>query len=164
MDPCPAWVYGERWDFLAWNRGAEIIHGDLGALPPIERNVIHQLFLGPRMRRTLVDWDSHAAGIVGKLRRAHARYLDDAWFNELIGRLVAASPEFARLWADQVVRPYRDGVKEYDLGDSGRLSFEYTVLGVTDERYATLNLVAYIPVAGTGTRERLEELVVRHGW
>ncbi|MGH7445909.1 MAG: helix-turn-helix transcriptional regulator [Longimicrobiales bacterium] len=159
LDPCPAWVYGERWDILAWNRGATIIYGDLDAMPERERNIVYQLFLGARMRSMLIGWKRHASGMVGKLRTAHARYLDDAWFNELIGTLVSRSPEFATLWADHVVGPYQDGVKHYDHPDAGKLSFEYTVLSVTDERFATLSLVMYVPLSGTGTRCRLEELL-----
>src|ERR687889_574740 len=45
MDYGPAWVFGERWDILAWNRAASVIHGDLAALQGVERNVLYQLFL-----------------------------------------------------------------------------------------------------------------------
>lgn len=159
LDPCPAWVYGARWDIMAWNRAATIIHGDLDAMPEIERNGVYQLFLNPRMRRMLVGWKRHACGMVGKLRAAHARYLDDPWFNELIGLLVARSPEFAKLWADHVVKPYQDGVKHYDHPEGGRLSFEYTVLNVADERFATLSLVTYVPLDGTDTRAKMADLL-----
>src|SRR5690606_25745766 len=51
FDPCPAWVYGARWDILAWNRAATIVHGDLGAMEGMERNGLHQMFLNPRFRQ-----------------------------------------------------------------------------------------------------------------
>src|ERR687890_1251761 len=38
MEYGPAWVFGERWDILAWNRAASVIHGDLTHLQGIERN------------------------------------------------------------------------------------------------------------------------------
>ena len=50
MDYGPAWVFGERWDIVAWNRAASVIHGDLATLQGIERNALYQLFLGDRMR------------------------------------------------------------------------------------------------------------------
>ena len=56
------------------------------------------------------------------------------------------------------MQPYQDGIKRYDHPDVGRLSFEYTVLNVTDERFASLNLVTYVPLVGTDTREKLEAL------
>src|SRR5690606_22138345 len=77
LDPCPAWVHGERWDFLAWNRAATVIHGDLASRRGIERNGMYQFFLGTRMRSTLVDWERHARGLVGTLRLAHGRYVGD---------------------------------------------------------------------------------------
>ena len=94
-----------------------------------------------------------------KARAAHAHYIDDAWFNELIRVLLERSPAFAAMWARQEVGPYQDGVKHYDHPNAGRLSFEYTVLRVTDERYAALSLVAYVPMPGTDTRERMETLL-----
>lgn len=159
LDPCPAWVYGERWDVLAWNRAATLIHGDLETMPDGERNGMYQMFLNQRMRRMLVDWERHAKGAVGKVRAAHARYLDDPWFNALIEGLLSRSVEFAALWSDHVVQPYQDGIKEYEHPELGRLSFEYTVLNVADERFATLSLVMYVPLAGTDTRSKLEEAV-----
>lgn len=159
LDPCPAWVYGERSDILAWNRGARIIHGELELMADLERNGVYQFFMSARLRSMLVGWRRHACGMVGKLRMAHARYMDDVWFNELIDVLVVRSPEFAALWSDHVVKPYQDGIKRYDHPDVGRLSFEYTVLRVTDERFATLNLVTYVPLVGTDTREKLETLL-----
>jgi len=160
LDPCPAWVHGERWDFLAWNRAATVIHGDLATMRGLERNGMYQFFLGDRMRRTLVDWERHARGLVGTLRLARGRYLDDAWFDELIDTLLAQSEQFAVLWADHQVRPFQDGRKEYEHPDVGRLSFEYTILRVADERLPVMNLVTYIPVATTPTRARVEALLV----
>lgn len=156
LDPCPAWVHGERWDILAWNRAATVIHGDLTALHGIERNGMYQFFLGARMRRTLVDWERHARGLVGTLRLVHGRYVGDAWFDELLHALLTRSDVFAQLWADHHVRAFQDGRKEYEHPDVGRLSFEFTVLRIADERKPVMHLVTYVPVAATPTRERVE--------
>lgn len=156
LDPCPAWVHGERWDFLAWNRAATVIHGDIASMRGIERNGMYQFFLGDRMRRTLVDWDRHARGLVGTLRLMHGRHVGDAWFDELLQILLARSGEFAALWADHQVRAFQEGRKDYEHPELGRLSFEFTVLRVADERRPVMHLVTYIPVATTPTVERLE--------
>jgi transcriptional regulator with XRE-family HTH domain len=158
LDPCPAWVLGARWDFLAWNRSATWIHGDLDAMGDLERNAAYQMFLGERMRRILVEWERHAEAIVTLLRGAHANYVDDAWFHEIVEVLLTDSPEFAALWAAHVLHPYQDGMKEYHHPEAGRLAFEYTLLHVTDERFASLSLVTYLPVAGSGTHEKLKAL------
>jgi len=159
LEVCPAWVYGERWDMLAWNRAATVIHGDVAELPEIERNTIHQMFVNPRYRQTLMNWERHAKGLVGKLRAAHARYLEDPWFDELIQTLCTRSPEFAAYWADHSIEPYQDGVKCYEHPEAGRLTFDYTVLAVSDERFASLNMVAYVPAPHTDTREKMRAML-----
>ncbi|HEX7090610.1 MAG TPA: helix-turn-helix transcriptional regulator [Longimicrobiales bacterium] len=159
LEPCPAWGFGERWDILGWNRAATIIWGDLAAMEGIERNAIYQVFVNPRLRRMLVDWEAHARDLVAKLRLVHARNVDDAWFNELIRVLRENSAEFAAFWGAHDVQLPRDGVKVYDHPQAGRLTFDYTNLDVADERFTALHLIVYVPAPGTGTREKLERLV-----
>jgi transcriptional regulator with XRE-family HTH domain len=156
---CPAWVYGERWDILAWNEAATVIHGDLPAMEGIERNALYQLYLNPRWRRMLVDWELHAQDCVAKLRAAYARRVDDPWFNELVDLLRARSREFAEWWNQHDVRLAQDGVKYYDHPEVGRLSFDYTIFDLADERSASLHLVTYLPAPGTDTREKMERLL-----
>jgi MmyB-like transcription regulator ligand binding domain len=59
------------------------------------------------------------------------------------------SAEFAAWWEEQLVQLPRDGTKYYDHPEAGRLSFDYTVLDVADERFASLHLVSYLPTPGT---------------
>ena len=159
LEPCPAWVFGERWDILGWNRGATIIWGDLAALEGLERNAIYQVFTNPGLRRMLVDWETHARDLVAKFRHVHARHVDDAWFNELVHVLRQRSVEFAAFWNAHDVQLPGTGVKTYDHPEAGRLTFDYLHLDVSDERFGALHLVVYVPVPGTGTRGKVERLV-----
>lgn len=159
LDYCPAWILGARWDFLAWNRAATVIHGDLAALSGIERNGLYQFFLGTRMRRMLVDWEMHGRDCVAKLRMSHARHVDDPWFNELIEVLREGSPEFAAWWDEHNVQLPRDGVKAYRHLDAGRLVFDYTVMEVTGSHVVPLNMISYVPREGSGTTERMQQLL-----
>lgn len=159
LEFCPAWIYGERWDILAWNRAASVIHGDLGAVTGIERNALYRIFVEPRMRRMLADWEHHARNCVAKLRASYARHVDDPWFTEIIDILRRRSAEFAAWWPDQDVQLSQEGRKTYVHPEAGRLTFDFTVLDVTDEQLAAAKLVTYVPVPGTGTRERLEALL-----
>ena len=156
---CPAWVFGERWDILAWNHAATVIFGDLGAMEGIERNAQYQMFLGSRLRRTLVDWEMHARDCVARLRVVHARNVEDRWFNELVDLLQHRSPEFASWWNEHNVQIPADGVKAYDHPGVGRLTFDYTVLHVAGEQFAGLNLVTYVPAEGTDTRPKIAALL-----
>jgi transcriptional regulator with XRE-family HTH domain len=159
LDPYPAWVYGERWDVLAWNRGACVVYGDFAAMQGLERNMLAVYFLNPAMRRMLVDWPRLAPGIVAKVRSIYARYVDDPWYHEIIDLLCERCPEFAILWKDHEVYPYQDGVKAFDHPEAGRLTFDFSVLDIRDERFANLSLVTYVPQPATGTYERMERLV-----
>jgi transcriptional regulator with XRE-family HTH domain len=159
LDYGPAWVFGERWDIVAWNRAASVIHGDLATLQGIERNALYQLFLGDRMRSILVDWEVHGRMCVAKLRTTYASRVDDPWFNELVTLLRARSEQFERWWNENDVRTSQEGVKHYEHPEAGRLVFDYSVLEVLDERMSSLRLVAYVPAPGTGTREKMEALL-----
>jgi transcriptional regulator with XRE-family HTH domain len=159
MDFGPAWVLGERWDILAWNRAAWVIHGDLVGLQGIERNALYQLFLGDRLRSILVDWDKHGRQCVAKLRAAYASRVDDPWFNELVTLLRTRSEQFERWWNENDIEVFQEGVKHYEHPEGGRLVFDYSVLEVLDERMASLRLIAYVPAPGTGTREKMEKLL-----
>jgi transcriptional regulator with XRE-family HTH domain len=159
MDFGPAWVFGERWDILAWNRAATVIHGDLLTLQGIERNALYQIFLGERMRSILVDWEQHARRCVAKLRSAYASRVDDPWFNELVTLLRTRSEQFERWWNENHLETIQEGVKYYEHPEAGRLVFDYSVLDVLDERMSSLRLIAYVPAPGTGTREKMEKLL-----
>jgi transcriptional regulator with XRE-family HTH domain len=159
MDVGPAWVLGERWDILAWNRAAWVIHGDLVGLQGIERNALYQLFLGDRLRSILVDWDKHGRPCVAKLRAAYASRVEDPWFNELVTLLRTRSEQFERWWNENDIETSQEGVKHYEHPVAGRLVFDYSVLDVLDERMSSLRLVAYVPAPGTGTREKMQKLL-----
>ena len=159
MDYGPAWVFGERWDIVAWNRAASVIHGDLATLQGIERNALYQLFLGDRMRSILVDWEKHGRQCVAKLRATYASRVDDPWFNELVTLLRSRSDQFERWWNENDIEAIQEGVKHYEHPEAGRLVFDYSVLEVLDERMSSLRLVAYVPAPGTGTREKMEKLL-----
>ena len=153
-------MFGERWDIVAWNRAASVVHGDLTTLQGIERNGIYQIFLGDRMRSILVDWEAHARGCVAKLRTTYASRVDDPWFNELITLLRSRSEEFERWWNENdVAGTTQGGVKHFEHPEVGRLVFDHSVLEVLDERMSSLRLVTYVPAPGTGTREKMEALL-----
>jgi transcriptional regulator with XRE-family HTH domain len=159
LELCPAWVTDARSDILAWNHASSVIFGDLDAMPAEERNIYHQMFLTPRMRAMLVDWEDRALECVSRLRAMHARNVDEPWFSELVERLRRQSSEFERCWNGHEVQAPRPGVKEYDHPEAGRLTFDYTLLDVVSESDAALQLVAYVPTPASGTEQRMAALL-----
>lgn len=156
---CPAWIYGERWDFLAWNRATTTIHGDLSAVEGMERNGVYRLFMKPELREMLEDWELHARDCVAKLRTLHARNVGDPRFNELIGLLQAQSPEFAAWWDQHNVQLPRGGVKRYRHPRAGLLTFDFTVLDIAGEVSSAVHLIAYVPAPDTDTHEKMQRLL-----
>jgi hypothetical protein len=70
-----------------------------------------------------------------------------------------SSDEFAGWWGHGAVEPYEDGVKAFDIPGAGRLTFDFSVLDIRDQRFANLSFVTYIPQPRTGTSEAMERLV-----
>jgi hypothetical protein len=85
--------------------------------------------------------------------------VDDPWYQEIIDFLCARSPEFAEWWQDREVHPHEDGVKAFDHAEVGRLTFDFSVLDLRDERFANLSLVTYVPQPATGTLEKMARLL-----
>lgn len=154
LEDCPTWIFGRRWDVLAWNRAAKVVYGDIEVTVGRARNGMYQLFLG-ELRHTLIDWEHHARGLVGAFRVEFTDALEDPWYHELVDYLLAHSPEFAGLWADHDINGYRDGEKHYNHPTLGHLAFAYTALDVADERFPHLSITSYVPLDGTDTRAKV---------
>ncbi len=157
--PRPAYVLGVRWDIHAWNRAGDLFWGNIASLQGLERNSMYQLFLGDRYPRILVDWERHARNCVSMMRVHGARWLDDPWFRELTDVLEERSPEFARLWRSHEIDAFQEGRKEYDFPEAGRLSFDFLSLQLAGTETNGLRMVVFLPVAGSGTEEKLEMML-----
>lgn len=98
-----AFVMSADLEVLAWNHLASAVMGDLSELSPGDRNLARWWFLDSRITDAplyeISDADGFARSTVADLRRAHARYPDDATLTALIADLRAGSDEFADLWA-----------------------------------------------------------------
>jgi len=109
MPAVPAIVLGRRSDVLAWNpMGHALLAGHLDragvSVPGRRPNMTEVVFLDPDTRDLYADWPSKARAVVGNLRLVAGAHPDDPALASLIGKLVMASPEFNRLWADQTVQ------------------------------------------------------------
>ena len=64
----PAYVFGRRWDILAWNTAAVALFGDYARLEGEERNILSLLFLNQDHRHLLLDWDDIAMSTLAMFR------------------------------------------------------------------------------------------------
>jgi transcription regulator MmyB-like protein len=153
----PAWILGRRWDYLAWNRAAVMILGDIGKLPKPERNHVWLTFMDPARRELFRDWERAIRLIVARFRADSAHHVGDPSFEELIGKLNASSPEFRKLWKRHEVAVTGVGRKELNHPVAGPLVFEHAVFHPTET--PEQRLVLYSPLPEEDTPAKLAALL-----
>jgi len=118
---------------------------------------MHQVFANAAHRRLLVDWDKLAPASLAMFRADSARYVGDPDFERLITTLMEASLEFREWWPrHDVLRPFT-GHKRIKHPASGRMTFEYTTLAVSDQ--PDMKLIVYTPIDEEKTALKLEGLL-----
>jgi transcriptional regulator with XRE-family HTH domain len=159
LDPSPALIRTATWNVVAWNRGATVMLGDYGSLPPEQRNILRFMFLDPRARAAQYDWDSVARFVVGAFRVDAARAGAAEEVEPLVDELCRLSPEFKAMWRDNDVQgAHGEAVKRIRHPVLGPLSFEYSAFAV-DGR-PDLSMVVYNPATqadADGIRSLIEE-------
>lgn len=151
LDPSPALIRTATWDVAAWNRGAGVMFGDFGALPPPERNMLRIMFLDPRARAAQYDWESVARAIVGAFRADAARAGAAADVQPLVEELCRVSPDFAAMWRDHDVHGgHGEAVKQIRHPVLGPIAFEFSAFAV-DAR-PDLSLLVYNPATPEDAR------------
>jgi transcriptional regulator with XRE-family HTH domain len=139
----PALIKTATWDVVAWNRAATFVLNDYGALPPGDRNILRMIFGDPRVRAAQYDWESVARFVVASFRADAVRAGATSQVAELVDELCRSSPDFARLWRENDVRHYGEGVKRLKHPLLGPVTFEYSSFAV-DGR-PDLAMVVYNP-------------------
>jgi transcriptional regulator with XRE-family HTH domain len=153
----PAFVLGRRWDYLAWNRAATALFGDLGEIPRASRNHAWLTFMDPSRREMFTDWDRSARLLVAKFRADSARYLGDPEFEELIHALRQSSPDFCRAWKRHEVSRGGEGRKELRHPHAGMLAFSHAVFNPAEA--PEQRLILYSPLPDHDTPAKLARLL-----
>jgi transcriptional regulator with XRE-family HTH domain len=161
----PAYVINARYDVLAWNAAALALVADFASWPDGERNLVWQVFQGDgeSVAYSAAQWDVFAGQCVADLREAAGRYPKDAGIAELVARLRAASPDFARRWDANEVAVPRGTAKRLHHRSVGSLDVEQQILYLPggDQR-----LIVYVPVPGSPSADalRLVSIVGNERW
>jgi transcriptional regulator with XRE-family HTH domain len=159
LDDAPAFVLDAKYDVLAWNHMAVALLGDFAAITEPERNLVWQVFCGPRRVDLFPtpDADSFAEECVAALHVASARYPDDLGIRQLLARLRANSPEFIRRWERQWVCVSRGTTKRLHHPVVGELELDCQLLDIADRGQ---RLVIYTAAPGSRSAEALRLLDV----
>ena len=159
LETSPAIIRTMTWDVVAWNRAARIVLTDYAKLPPERRNILRLIFCEPRVRAAQYDWDSVARFVVAAFRADAARAGAVSHVAEFVDELCRESPEFAKLWRDNDVRSYGEGVKHLRHPVLGPVSFEYSAFSV-DGR-PDLGMVVYNPATAEDAA-RIKAVLAAH--
>ena len=157
LGPNPAYVLGRRWDYLAWNRAACFVLGDLDRLPRGQRNHVWLHFMDPARRERFPDWERSARLLVAKFRADSARYLGDPEFEQMINALRRSSPEFCTAWKRHEVSSPSPGRKWLQHPIVGPMVFEHAVFHPGEE--PEQRLVLYSPLPEHDTSAKLARLL-----
>ena len=153
----PAFVIGRRWDYLAWNRAACMILGDLGAVSRPARNHLWMHFMDPARRELCPDWSHISRLMAAKFRADHARHIGDPSFDQLIATLLRSSPEFCKLWGKHEVAQSGYGRKVIDHPVAGRLVFERAAFHPSES--PEQRMILYSPQPEEDTPAKLARLL-----
>ncbi|WFE95323.1 helix-turn-helix transcriptional regulator [Micromonospora sp. WMMD987] len=154
----PAMVLSDLGEVLAQNRMSILLTGDHTGLTGDRRYVAYRYFTDPSVRdlHGPGEWRRHARQQVADLRAVAGRRADDPVVTGLIDRLLAASDDFRRLWAEHEVAVRRADRKTFLHPRVGRVTMDCETLVTPDLGQQLLVLTP----ADAEARERLELLRV----
>lgn len=155
----PAFVIDDLGHTVVQNRMSTLVSGDQAARPGRDRNHFWRWFTDPssRARYPEEDWPTHSRTHTADLRATYGRRAGDADVESLVRDLLAASPEFAQLWAEHEVAVRRADSKRIIHPEVGVLDLLCEHL-VSEVDSATL--VVLHPRPGTDCREKLDLIAV----
>ncbi|MDN5001957.1 helix-turn-helix transcriptional regulator [Bradyrhizobium sp. GCM10027634] len=159
LETSPAIIRTVTWDVVAWNRAATIVLTDYSKLLPEQRNILRLIFCEPHVRAAQYDWNSVARFVVAAFRADAARAGAVSHVADFVDEMCRLSPEFAKLWADNDVRSYGEGIKHLRHPVLGPIAFEYSAFAV-DGR-PDLGMVVYNP-ATPADAQRIRDALAKH--
>jgi transcriptional regulator with XRE-family HTH domain len=160
LSDTPAVVLSAKSDVLAWNPLAAALFGDFSEIPHGRRNLIWQRFLGTgtgMMRLALEEETMSAAGCVGSLRTAQARYPSDPDLAALVSDLRSGSDRFDELWRAGRSGQLRSATTTIEHPELGPLTIDCDILRVPEADQA---VVIYSAAPGTTAASALQLLRV----
>ena len=99
----PACLLNERFDLLAWNAAYAALFPTTVRVPAPDRNTLWLCFTQPDCCHPYVNRADQLGRLVAQLRAAYGRHVGEPAWTGFVRRLQAASPEFARMWAEHEV-------------------------------------------------------------
>lgn len=153
----PAFAVAPDWGIAGWNDAYAGLYSRIADVEPAERNLLWLIFTDPHLREMLPDWEETSRHFVAEFRAEAGPRLGSQAHTVLVQRLMEASPEFARIWADRKVEGFASRQRVFVHPAVGELVFDQLRLVPSD--VPELHFVLYVPTPGTPTWERLGRMV-----
>jgi transcriptional regulator with XRE-family HTH domain len=148
----PAYVLDRHWNAIRWNTAAGALFRDWLGQRRAAPNLLRYVFLQPRARTFLVDWDDRARRLVAEFRADTPRMRDDPERSALVEELSRASREFASAWRSQRVLS-RDGGHRSLRSGRKVVHFEQHILNIV--RRPDLRMTVLVPVKALPRQGRI---------
>lgn len=153
---CPAYIFDDGWNTIAWNRMACEVFGNYDDMDRLNRNLIWRTFTDPDYRKLFLDWEPMAKRLLAQFRIYFAKYIDNPWFLTMVEELKRSSKEFSEWWKDHEVSGIPTGKKGLVHPEVGRLTLDFNNFRLAERPGWTLTV--FTPDAGTDTRDKLKTL------
>jgi transcriptional regulator with XRE-family HTH domain len=150
VSPYPALVLNARYDVLAFNDAYCKVIVDIASVPLEERNILWLIFVSQEWNCSFAETEMMRMHMVAGYRAALADHLGEPEWQDLTERLLASSPEFARLWERYDVAAPSNKIKLLDNAKLGLLRVEPANLWLTQ-------LGQYRAIVYTAADEATEE-------
>ncbi|CAN5416070.1 helix-turn-helix transcriptional regulator [soil metagenome] len=153
----PAFAIGPAWTIAAWNAAYTALYPNIAATSAEDRNLLWLVFMDPAIRELLPDWETDSRRFLAEFRAEAGARVGEPSYTQLIDRLRDSSEHFRTEWQASSVERFASRERRFFHGKVGELLFEHHQLTPADA--PEIQIVAYLPVPGSGTAERLAELV-----
>ena len=155
----PALVVTDLGVTLAQNPMAVALLGDQTGYTGFDRFLVYRWFTRPQERNLYLeaDRDHHEAQFVSQLRGALARNPDDEQVQNVVGRLLAESPEFTAAWARHAVSIKGSERKRIVSPTVGLLEVDCQSLSAEDDGQF---LLVFTATPGSSDHEKMRLLSV----
>ncbi len=122
--PGPAFLLAADWSIVAWNAAYARLYLRIATLDPPERNLLWLVFTDRTLRELMPDWEAQSRRFAGEFRATVGPAIATTDLSELIAGLSAASPEFARIWAERDIDTFTSRERVFDHPTQGRVTYE----------------------------------------
>ncbi|UXA14531.1 helix-turn-helix transcriptional regulator [Mycobacterium sp. SMC-8] len=156
LDGYPAFAITPDWGIAAWNAAYAALYPNIEQAPVADRNLLWLVFMDPYIRELLPDWESDSRRFLAEFRADAGPRVGEASYTALVSRLSAGSEHFAAAWRATSIERFTSRERRFRHPVVGELRLEHHQLAPVD--VPEVQIVAYLPVPGSGASERLEEL------